>query len=615
MSKWLRFLRQYGPISNNDNMHDETIQRSSRRAGMLPIVFHHPFHNKLMDLARQLPGTSLPVILTGTAGDGKTHLCRLAWNELGGNEIEWGKDDPHLGLSCGTRSVHFIRDLSAWVPQQGQEWPAEKAALLDQMCRALFDSGGADSFVLAANDGQLIECWNRLPSSLEVNRAKQVIEDLLVEDCQEKAGSRLQLLNLSRTSSAKLLNNATEALLNHKGWEDLLAAPPDAAGLFGQRCPIRRNFQILQSDLVRSRLGDLLQLCDSSNLHVPIRQILILLTNALLGHPDVKDCLMSPADVPRVIAAGTVSKASFYNNVFGGNLSENRRHSVTVFEFLGRFQVGHETSNRFDNLLIFGENDGSLAPLYERYIGSDTFYGADERFRSAKHEYVEGPSGESTNADEFLDLLVSRRRGLFFQMPREDEAEWNPWRLTVFRFAGEYLDTVVAPILRGGQAPRQVVSRLVKGLNRVFTGQLATSERDLWLATNGNYSQAKVSRIFVERVSVEPNKGESVVLCPSASGSKVVLRVYLSPDECVDLDLTLVRYEFLSRVASDGAFPRSFSKQCYEDLVSFKSRLLAACRKRQGAQPPTPTGGTICLSMLALTEQGNFEPTFLEVTP
>ena len=36
--------------------------------------------------------------------------------------------------------------------------------------------------------------------------------------------------------------------------------------------------------LVRERLRNLLALCDYSGLHMPIRQILLLLVNAVLGH-------------------------------------------------------------------------------------------------------------------------------------------------------------------------------------------------------------------------------------------------------------------------------------------------------------------------------------------
>jgi hypothetical protein len=134
------------------------------------------------------------------------------------------------------------------------------------------------------------------------------------------------------------------------------------------------------------------------------------------------------------------------------------------------------------------------------------------------------------------------------------------------------------------------------------------------LATSGNYSQAKVSRILVERVSVEPSKGEKVMLRFDPPSGRVLLSVFFTPDNFVDFNLTLIRYEFLSRIAVEGALPASFSKECYEDLLAFKSQLIAAYTKRQ-AKEEEPAGSTISLMLLQLTEQGTPDPRAVEIMP
>src|SRR4030095_3722746 len=103
-----------------------------------------------------------------------------------------------------------------------------------------------------------------------------------------------------------------------------------------------------------------------------------------------RDHLMSPADVPKIIAAGTVSKASLYNNVFGGNLSEIRRQSITIFDYLERFQIGHETTNRVDNILIFAQSHERLQQQFVELVKSDSFYGADLAYAAARRAYIEG---------------------------------------------------------------------------------------------------------------------------------------------------------------------------------------------------------------------------------
>ncbi len=632
MSAWLRFLRHYGPVPRNDNMYDETIQRSARRQRIQPIEFEHPTQEEIVNCFNQATPDPVSVILTGTAGDGKTHLCRQVWKTLKGDDEAWASDNPYLTIEFlypkdrktwpeveeeslfRSVKIHFIRDLSGWAPQQGAEWEPEKEELLQKFCQSMFDPETEEIFLIAANDGQLVESWRRLKETEHVTRARQVFEELLVEDRQEQSGVRLKFFNLSCTSSAALFDRAVDAFLGHPGWDEFKKEVPGENDLFGPKCPIRHNFELLQSPLVRGRLRSLLELCDYNGLHVPIRQILLLLSNAVLGHSDAKDHLMSPADVPKLIAADTVSKASLYNNIFGGNLSEIRRQSITIFDYLERFQIGYETTNRVDNILIFGEGDELLGSYFTEFVAADRFYGADSRYYASKREYIEGTNENDEESQEFLNMLISQRRGLFFKIPKEAEDELHLWELTVFKFAGEYLDSVVAVLKGGGLVKRPLLSRIVRGLNRVFTGMLINSDRELYLATSGNYSQAKVSRILVERVSVDPSKGEKVVLRHDPADGRVLLTVFFAPTLSVDFPLTLIRYEFLSRIAMEGALPASFSKECYEDLLAFKSQLIAAHTERQGSDQ-TLTGAAIGLNLLALTDQGMPDPRFVEIIP
>jgi hypothetical protein len=632
MSTWLRFLRHYGPIPRNDNMYDETIQRSARRQKIAPIEFEHPMQDLILHCFDKRTADPVSVILTGTAGDGKTHLCRQVWKALKGDEKAWASDDPLLSLEVSypkDRSawpesdnpelyravkVHFLRDLSGWVPQSGATWDLEKEALLLRLCRSIVSPDGDEIFLVAANDGTLLDSWRKLPQTDEVSKARELFEELLVKEKQEQVGSRLKFFNLSRANSADLFDRALNAFLGHAGWEALRLQASNHNDLFGSNCPIRRNLELLGSELVRSRLRALLELCDHNGLHVPVRQILLLLTNAVLGHPDVKDCLMTPADVPKVIAAGTVSKASVYNNIFGGNLPEIRRLNVTVFDYLERFQIGYETSNRIDNILIFGEGDENLGGYFDQLVAQDPFYGADARYYAAKRQYIEGTDESGEQSHDFLQLLIGQRRGMFFKITKAQEEELNLWELTVFKFAGEYLEGVAGVLQRGGMVKRPILSRLIKGLNRVFTGMLMNSDRELFLATSGNNSQAKVSRILVERVSVDPNKGEKVVLRYEESTGNVLLSVFFTPDLQVPFDLTLIRYEFLSRIAIEGALPASFSKECYEDLLALKSQLIATHTKRQIRDGATQ-GPAVRLGLLALTEQGMPDPRYVEVIP
>src|SRR4051812_8318254 len=108
-SAWLRFLRHYGPVSRNDNMYDETIQRSARKLGIAPIEFQHPYQERVLDSFNQATADPVSVILTGTAGDGKTHLCRQVWKALHRNEDDWLSDSAYL-----TITFHYPKDRKTW---------------------------------------------------------------------------------------------------------------------------------------------------------------------------------------------------------------------------------------------------------------------------------------------------------------------------------------------------------------------------------------------------------------------------------------------------------------------------------------------------------------------
>ncbi|MBW7898691.1 hypothetical protein B188_09060 [Candidatus Brocadiaceae bacterium B188] len=628
---WIKFLRQYGPIPRNDNMYDETIQRSARKHGIAPIEFEHPAYDRIIACFDK-NSTSYPVlvILTGTAGDGKTYICRQVWKRLKGDDKDWVSDNPYMSIQvyypkiqnthfssdCAEHhrqfTVHFIRDLSGWAPQQGAEWESDKEELLQRFCKSLFDPESNEIFLIAANDGQLIESWRRLKDTEYVIKARKVFEDLLVEDRQEQPDVRLRFFNLSRGSSAELFDRAIKSFLDHPGWQESFKCKTGENEAFGPNCPIWRNYELLQNPLVQSRLRSLLELCDSNGLHVPIRQILLLLTNAILGHPDVKDHLMVPADIPKILTAGSVSKASLFNNIFGGNLSETRRRSITVFDYFDRFQIGYETSHRIDNILIFGDTDETLRKYFTQIVADDRSYGADKRYDTAKDQYIEGDDEDQDKSKDFLQLLISQRRGLFFKIPKDLEGELNLWELTVFKFAGEYLNSLVDKLQNGGIVARPILSRIVKGLNRIFTGMLINSDREIFLATSGNYSQAKISRILVDRISVDPNKGEKVILKYDSSTGRVILAVYLSSNIIEELVLNLIRYEFLSRIALEGALPTSFSKECYEDILAFKSKLIAAYKKRK-IMDGTNKGTTLELKILTLSEEGFSNEHFVEI--
>ncbi|MCM1982001.1 hypothetical protein [Lyngbya confervoides] len=601
-SKWIDFLRQYGPIPRNDNMYDEVIQRTLRRKKLQPITFETEYFNELLDNFRSVSPKS--VILTGTAGDGKTYYCREIWEEFGGSVEDWQTDSKVQCLMLGDRQLIVIKDLSELTLD-------EKQSLLPQIATAILGKDMSKIYLIAANDGQLVEALAEAAQTEELASVRKAIEDLLVGDLRELDAFQVKLYNLSRQSAAVLFPRILKAVLEHPGWGDC-----NQCAYQNQGCPIWQNKQRLEGtnadQTTRERLTDLLELCELNQTHLPVRQLLLLVANALLGHPDAKDRLLRCRQVPDVIAAETTSLASLYRNIFGENLSGRRRESIEVFKVLRGFGIGTETSNQIDNILIFGADDPELQPFYNNLVLSDLFYGADSKYKAQQRSYLEGDA--TKGREEFLSVLQTQRQRLFFTIPSNRTTDLELWDLTIFQYAGEYLTDLHRVLQEGKKIPKSITSRLIRGLNRIFTGLLVSNQDELILATSGSYSQARICRVYEESISVARKRGESLSVELDKSRKKPSLVVSLASTlESVRFNLTLTRYEYLSRVA-EGVLPSSFSQECYEDVLAFKTQVFKQLAVRQSSEgEEEDREETMNIRLLEVNSAGIASPRTLEV--
>ncbi len=611
ISKWVSFLRQYGPIPRNDNMYDETIQSALKKNKIEPIKFATPYLEELVENFRSSAPKS--VILTGTAGDGKTYSCREVWEKLGGQKEHWEIDEKVKSFWLGGRELIIVKDLSELDDD-------EKRDLLPQVAEAIIQGHeGGKVFLIAANDGQLMEAWHVAGEGGYIEQARQLVEGLLVEDKREKTGYDLLLYNLSRLNNEEVFPRILDAVLGHPGWGECDRCPYQNKGDNTQRCPIWENKTRLGGDrgssLMRERLIDLLELLRHDGIHLPIRQLLLLVANLILGHPEAKDRLLSCKQIPGILQQKKAHGASLYTNCFGENLNEKKRNKTDAFVALRYLGVGGESNNQIDNILIFGEDDTELKNHYEELVLDDDFYGNYEIYRGARRQYVEG-SNSIEDKEAFMDMLQGQRQRLFFSIPDEKAEELKLWELTAFHYSGDYLNKICRPLKNGNQPPRDLLYQLVKGLNRIFTGLLVNNEDELILASSGSYSGDRISRVFEEFISVPRKRGESVAieLNPYHHTPDLVVSFSLDREiEAVRMELNLTRYEYLLRV-SQGALPSNFSQECYEDILAFKTRLLTRLNlRRQRESSGEESTGEMIISLLEMNDKGLAQPVNLGI--
>lgn len=603
-SAWISFLRQYGPVSTNENMFDEDIQKAARNKKMRAVSFEAEYLDDLIENFKS--GNPVSVILTGTAGDGKTYYCRRIWEELGGDKSIWAqkKKINSLLLLNQLRRLVVIKDLSELTLADAQE-------VLPRIAEAITNQNTEDVYLIAANDGQLMERWREIADTPLIADARNIIEDMLVNEQQQKENVALYLYNLSHLPIKNLFPRVLNAVLQHEGWQACEQCPFRIPTYGAKCCPIWENKQRLENDeTTHKRLLQLLELCEFNNIHLPVRQLLLLVSNLLLGHPDAKERLMACKDVPQLLDKDMTAASNIYRNAFGENLGKRRRQAIDVFIALNRFGVGNETNSRVDNMLIFGEADPGQKDYYREFVLTDTYYGADNTYQSQQTAYLEGNTADE--GEQFLSMLRTQRQRLFFTLPSNVEDYMDLWGLTVFQYAGDYLKIIEQLNQIPSITSKNALAPLVRGLNRIFTGLLVDKTDKLILATSGSYSQAHVCHILEEYVSVSRDKGQAVSITRDVN-QHPVLQVSIGKGDHlkVSLQLQLTRFEFLRRVA-EGALPSSFSRECYEDILSFKTSLLRKLDERR-LTDEDDIESELELSMIYLDHDGSIKDTPLEI--
>jgi hypothetical protein len=570
---WVKFLRNYGPLPTNGNLFDEYLNAALKRANVRPISLPTPHIQEMLDFLKSPDGGSL--LIAGTAGDGKTYHARQLWIGLGGLETAWATRDKVNALQLPNgREVIFVKDLSELREVDGDK-------IVEGLEKSVLEAVKSPSYVIACNHGQIL---GRLRSGknndAQPSPLLSIVQNSLL---QSDAGHpRLKIVDLSRSVHRTSLMAVIQAMTEHPEWESCGTC---ALNQESRVCPIAENRKraIGKDDGGRlsQRLGDLIEIARLNGAHLPIRDLLSLVANMLLGHSDpaIREGLMTCSDVAAIQKKGAVDQGSIYRNVFASNLPDRRAMARPVFKTLRTLGIGAETTNSVDGLLVYGSDDARLRGDFERLVLADTVFGATPAFLALQRDYLEGDEKArmEEGASSFLARIADQRQRLFFTLPEDVYAKFPFWELTTFRFAGDYLALVSSLNPSGGQkfATEQIRSRLVQGLNRVMTGLLLDNPDALFIANSGGFTQSKISVLCEKEIPSHRSAGVGMQIKWDKTRQRPCLDISVGggAEGSVTFDLTPMRFEFLCRV-SEGSLPSSFSNECFEDLLAFKARLL-----------------------------------------
>ena len=569
-SVWVRFLRSYGPTSQNLTMFDEYVTGAVGRANVEPIRLSTPLlEDMVQHIESKSPGS---ILIAGTAGDGKTYHCRALWSRIGGDPKVWAAKSSVVEhrLADGRLAV-FIKDLSEF---NGQESDLP----LQRLEKSVLGGDDSEIVILAANHGQLLDRLRDLGKRQgRTHPLRKPLQESFLQ--AGPAPNRLAVFDLSRVTSRKTLNEVAYAVAGHSQWDNCTRCALKADG---KVCPIDENRRRLLGDAdggqLARRLGDMVEIARLNGLHLPVRDLLALCSNMVLGYADAKlakENLMTCADVPKIQDSGRIAEANVYANAFGANLPKRRASDRPVFKAMSSFGVGEETTSAADGLLVYGKDDSRLQGDFARLVAIDRVYGATVEFRAAQDAYLEGYEGARLEggSSEFLEMLEAQRRRLYFSLP-EAEPGYPRWSLTAFRFAGEYLE-IIDSLKAKRTFSEATRGRIARGLNRVMTGLLLENTDIIFIASSGGFTQNRVSVLCDHQTPSRRQGGVGMVIKLDEQTGRPQLDLSLAPGlgNSVAFELTPIRYEFLSRVA-EGALPASFSNECLEDLLAFKAKLL-----------------------------------------
>ena len=577
------FLRSYGPNAASDSLYDEHVQAAAQEHGVKEIKMSAPLVDKLGAL---LTGdTPTNVILTGTAGDGKTfHIRQVFLKHLGGQQEDWPGSDLVITVPlANARQLRIIRDLS--------ELPASrKVQEISHITRCLTGQDDRTFYLLAANDGQLLEMWRRIasenegPETASYSRVYKTLTNMLrqEDEIDPKGFLKVRLYNLSRRTQPDIVYEAIKAILAHPMWEVGCARCP----LFGgqkESCPIRINRRLLkgvaerpESQVFRSRLRDAIALATANDQHMPLRQLLTLVVNVVLGDSENRDTpLLTCATAIERAKSGQYRWTNPYDNAVGANLAEDTCSRYAVFSTIETFGIGLETTNQFDALLLHQRP----TDLAKRLDQVDPVYG-EALFRGLRAQYLNSPR-ERLSLKSFTEAMTSQRRRLFFQLPAEaTHGMGTEWSLTVFHNGAKYL-AFREKVATGEQhvIVDQVMRQMIKGFNRALTGMMTDDTETLWVAGSIGKSDDPTGRVTTMD-GIRRTRGTGLLHLEVDHNEKrnrpqvrVVSQYHVaSVDRLPVLEVRPLLFEYLLRVA-EGSLPSSFSRQCHQEIKHFATML------------------------------------------
>jgi len=557
---FFKLLAAYAPISQNEASYDEYVTRYAQRLGIETININ----NGLFDtLYNTFTSNLKPIIISGSAGDGKTYLLRKLYEKLEGKPENWIKDYiPEV--SYNDLTIKFIKDFTEVEKQ-------DKVVILKGLYQSVYKNS-KELYIVAANDGILTDTLrDHLSDNTDFVKLLKLIEYYIDNP---KSGNYLTLLDLSQTSSTKNFKLLLNEILKSSDHYESACPSLNNPEIF---CPIHSNIELLKQSHIQKQLLTIIRTCDLNYNHITLRRLFMLIANMILGSKGKKKIFNScEAAIEYYKTPHKKLDSSFYNNIFADNLSQSKQ-AQSPFKELRELRIGYETTNNVDNFILFG--DFKYPQLYAQKLANPFF--EFSTFDGIKEDYLN--KSQEDNIERIKEVLIFLRRHLFFTYEKDicfDENCITANDLIAYQYSEKFYTEVILALKNNVKVSKHIIKELALGLNRVFLGELLSKDgnEQLYIATSLTSTHSKLSSEILSSITFNQkhiNQGIHLTLISGFDDEycKVNLEIELNGNTIAKLELDLHMFEFLKRIA-DGILPTSFSVEYYERVLTFKSQIV-----------------------------------------
>jgi len=326
-NSWIKFLEGY--CKGKNQIQDEYVRKVAKNLGIEePLDINFPWQQEILEKFDSIDEHKL-IILTGTAGDGKTKLCRDIVKSLDGVDFDEAAWNAHGYFSTHERTI--VKDFS--------ELKEDKERLIRELIHILDSNTIGKPILVAVNDGILIEelenFVDQTPDNNEKEtalRLKEIIEDKINLGFSNCSGHELvNLINLSKLNAKENMTLIFDTILDHSGWNDCNGC----LGKVNQSCSIYNKYNLLKSNPhIKENISNIILLLQLNNEHFTIRELLNLTTNTLLASvPKSKALRIADSQSNTSVMS---CKAMSFNGGF--SIFPVKLCSLTKFKFSGFFK-------------------------------------------------------------------------------------------------------------------------------------------------------------------------------------------------------------------------------------------------------------------------------------